>query len=150
MRPFRGVERIERSGPAQLEVVFKGNRRIWEVDLADWIEAVPMLAPLRDSDTFASVRLLDDGFTIEWIPDEIDLGGDQLWRMAGEQAGELMPTAAFRGWRRRHGLSLSEAAEILGLSRRLVAYYDSGERAVPKTIGLACEGWEARQAKRAA
>lgn len=109
-----------------------------------------MLAPLRDPAVFAGVRLIDDGFTLEWVRDEIDLGGDQLWRMAGEQAGELMSTAAFRHWRQRHGLSLTQAAEILGLSRRLVAYYDSGERAVPKTIQLACEGWEARQAKRAA
>jgi hypothetical protein len=150
MKAFRGVEQINPVGPMQLEARFRGDRRIWRVDLAQWIEAVPVLEPLRDPSVFAGVRLLDDGFTLEWVPDELDMGGDQLWRLAGEQAGELMPTAEFRAWRRRHDLSLTGAAELLGISRRLVAYYDSGERAVPKTIQLACEGWEARQAKRAA
>jgi transcriptional regulator with XRE-family HTH domain len=39
----------------------------------------------------------------------------------------------FIRWRWRHGLSLSDAAEALGLSRRQVAYYASGERPVPRT-----------------
>jgi hypothetical protein len=150
MKAFRGIEHIDTVGSTQLEVRFRGDRRVWRVDLAETIEIVPMLGPLRDPGIFASVRVIDDGFTLEWVPDELDMGGDQLWRLAGEQAGELMPTAEFRAWRRRHELSLTEAANLLGISRRLVAYYDSGERAVPKTIQLACEGWEARRAKRAA
>jgi predicted transcriptional regulator len=40
----------------------------------------------------------------------------------------------------RHGLSLSNAAEALGLSRRQVADYASGERPVPRTVLLACKG----------
>jgi hypothetical protein len=39
-------------------------------------------------------------------------------------------------------LHLSEA---LGLSRRQVAYYASGEHEVPRTVLLACKGWEAEQ-----
>lgn len=150
IKAFRGVDEVRVTGPMQVEARFRGDRRLWPVDLSGWIGRVPMLAPLRDPAVFARVRVIDDGFTLEWASDEIDMGGDQLWRLAGEQAGELMPTAAFRNWRQRHGLSLTTAAELLGLSRRLVAYYDSGERAVPKTVQLACEGWEARQAKKAA
>jgi hypothetical protein len=37
---------------------------------------------------------------------------------------------------------LTEAAEVLGLSRRQVAYYASGEHEVPRTFLLACKGWE--------
>jgi hypothetical protein len=37
---------------------------------------------------------------------------------------------------------LKEAAEALGLSRRQVAYYASGEHEVPRTVLLACKGWE--------
>ena len=55
---------------------------------------------------------------------------------------------AFLEWRLKHGLSLTAAAEALGLSRRVVADYSNGENPVPKTVLLACRGWEAgRRAK---
>lgn len=50
--------------------------------------------------------------------------------------------AEFLRWRWRHGLSLAAAAEALGVSRRTVAYYASGTREVPRTVLLACKGWE--------
>ncbi len=43
------------------------------------------------------------------------------------------------------GLSLSDAAEALGLSRRQVAYYASGAHKVPRTVLLAGKGWEREQ-----
>jgi predicted transcriptional regulator len=49
---------------------------------------------------------------------------------------------AFLEWRMRHALSLSKAADALGISRRMVAYYSNGEKRVPKPILLACRGWE--------
>jgi transcriptional regulator with XRE-family HTH domain len=51
-------------------------------------------------------------------------------------------TDVFRAWRTRHGLSLTAAAEALSLSRRMVAYYCSGDKPVPRNILLACKGWE--------
>ncbi|MFT3804719.1 MAG: helix-turn-helix transcriptional regulator [Burkholderiaceae bacterium] len=48
----------------------------------------------------------------------------------------------FLEWRLRHALSLSKAADALGVSRRMIAYYSSGEKKVPKAILLACRGWE--------
>jgi transcriptional regulator with XRE-family HTH domain len=51
-----------------------------------------------------------------------------------------------RGWMEGHGLTLDRAAEALGLSRRTVAYYLSGEQPVPKTVMLATEGYDRRQA----
>ena len=56
-------------------------------------------------------------------------------------------TRAFSEWRSRHGLSLTGAAEALGLSRRMVAYYSNGEKPVPKTVLLACRGWEAERSR---
>jgi predicted transcriptional regulator len=35
---------------------------------------------------------------------------------------------AFLEWRLRHALSLSKAADALGVSRRMVAYYSNGEK----------------------
>ena len=52
----------------------------------------------------------------------------------------------FLEWRLRHGLSLSGAAEALGLSRRMVAYYSNGEKPVPRAILPACKGWEVKRA----
>jgi predicted transcriptional regulator len=71
------------------------------------------------------------------------MSGEQPWCLAGEQAGLLMPTGGVRAWRKPNGLSLALAAEVLGISRRVVAYYESGEHAIPRTVMLACEGWDA-------
>ena len=62
------------------------------------------------------------------------------------KGGELelvMQPGAFRGWRKSLGLSQKEAAEALGLKRRVVQYYEKGERdgepvTIPKTVRLAC------------
>jgi predicted transcriptional regulator len=42
--------------------------------------------------------------------------------------------------------SLTKAAEALGISRRMVAYYSNGEKTVPRAILLACKGWKADRA----
>ena len=49
----------------------------------------------------------------------------------------------FKRWRKTLGLSQKQAAEALGLKRRMVQYYERGQRdgekvAVPKTVRLAC------------
>jgi hypothetical protein len=79
----------------------------------------------------------------------IDMGVDRLWEMSLEQNGRL-DTLEFVRWRWRYGLSLNAAADALGLSRRQVAYYASGERPVPRTVLLACKGWEVERQSAAA
>ncbi|MEQ9334445.1 helix-turn-helix transcriptional regulator [Thalassobaculum sp.] len=54
-----------------------------------------------------------------------------------------MKPGDFRRWRKSLKLSQKEAAEALGLKRRVVQYYEKGERdgetvKVPKYIRLAC------------
>ena len=49
----------------------------------------------------------------------------------------------FRHWRKSLQLSQKEAAHALGLKRRVVQYYEKGERdgapiEIPKTVRLAC------------
>ena len=49
----------------------------------------------------------------------------------------------FRRWRKGLKLSQKEAAHALGLKRRVVQYYEKGERdgelvKIPKTVRLAC------------
>jgi plasmid maintenance system antidote protein VapI len=74
----------------------------------------------------------------------VDFGAQQLRHWAGEQAGEVMRVADFRAWMDEHGLTQEAAAQALGLSSRMVAYYLSGEKVIPKTVMLATEGWAKR------
>jgi hypothetical protein len=142
------VGRIESAltrGEAVLAVTWDDGRRA-EIDLGPVIAGRKVLAPLADPQAFHRIRLADDGWSVEWPAVGIDLGAAQLRRWADEQAGEAMPAAAFRAWMERHALTLDRAAEALGLSRRTVAYYLSGEQPVPKTVMLATEGYDGRRA----
>ena len=54
-----------------------------------------------------------------------------------------MRPAEFKSWRKSMRLSQKEAAAALGLKRRVVQYYEKGERngekvEVPKSVRLAC------------
>ena len=140
----RIVSRLTK-GDAVLEVTWDDGHRA-QIDLGPVIAAHPVLAPLADQDIFRGVHIAGDGWSLEWPACGIDFGSAQLRRWADEQAGEAMPAAAFRAWLESHGFTLDRAAEALGLSRRTVAYYLSGEQPVPKTVMLATEGYDNRQA----
>ncbi len=54
-----------------------------------------------------------------------------------------MDSKQFRRWRRSLDLKQRDAAELLGLKKRMIQYYESGTRngklvAIPKYIRLAC------------
>jgi transcriptional regulator with XRE-family HTH domain len=54
-----------------------------------------------------------------------------------------MTSSQFRAWRKEQGLRQKEAADLLGLKKRMIQYYEKGERdgkkvAIPKTVRLAC------------
>ena len=114
-----------------------------EVDLKDLMREPPF-RPLRDATEFSRVRVGDWGHSVEW-PSGVELGAESLW-LETLSANGRPDTRAFLEWRPRHGLSLSKAADELGLSRRMVAYYSNGEKPVPKPILLACKGWEVNHA----
>jgi len=142
------IGRIESAitrGHALLVVEWDDGHRA-EIDLAPLIAARLALAPLGDPDVFHRIHVAEDGWSIEWPLCGIDFGSAQLRRWADEQSGEAMPAGRFRAWMDGHGFTLDNAARALGLSRRTVAYYLSGEQPVPKTVMLATEGYDKRQA----
>ena len=54
-----------------------------------------------------------------------------------------MEAKQLKAWRKALGLGQKEAAEVLGLKRRIFQYYEKGERdgravKTPKTVRLAC------------
>jgi DNA-binding XRE family transcriptional regulator len=57
--------------------------------------------------------------------------------MAAMEAGD------FKKWRKTLGLSQKDAAQLLGLKRRMIQYYEKGERdgekvKIPRSVRLAC------------
>ena len=49
----------------------------------------------------------------------------------------------FKSWRKSFGLKQKEAADTLGLKKRMIQYYETGKRdgkhvAIPKAVSLAC------------
>jgi len=107
------------------------------IDVSGIIESFRIYAPLRrSSELFRQVRVGEYGTDVVWT-DEIDMAADTLWRLAQEQAGETMTPDAFRHWRERKAYTLDEAARALGLSRRMVAYYEKGDRPIPRVVALA-------------
>ena len=73
------------------------------------------------------------------------MSNDTLWRLAQEQSGLTMTAEAFRRWRERRAFTLDTAARALGISRRMVAYYEKGERPIPRVVALATRALEAAE-----
>ncbi len=112
-----------------------------EIPLNDMIFEYAALRPLDDPAVFSGAVVGEDGWSLRW-PGGEEIGADTLWRLAREQAGDATPVAEFSAWRSRNRLSLSEAANALGITRRMVAYYEAGRYQIPRMVGLACKGWE--------
>jgi DNA-binding transcriptional regulator YiaG len=112
------------------------------VDVSGPIGAFRVYEPLRRSpELFGRVRVGENGTDIVWS-DEIDVSADMLWRLAREQAGFTMSPEAFKNWRERNALTLDAAAEALGVSRRMLAYYEQGEKPIPRVVALATRALE--------
>jgi len=102
----------------------------------------PALVEILKPEVFARVHT--DGFSIEWF--DTELGSDNVYAWAKEQTGEVSHEM-FGGWMLRNKLSLSGASEALGISRRMVSYYRTAHKSIPRAIWLACLGWEVTRPK---
>ena len=112
------------------------------VDVSGLVGAFRVYAPLReDQALFRRVHVGEQGTDVTWT-DEIDMAADTLWRLAQEQSGETLTAEAFHAWRERKAYTLDGAARALGLSRRMVAYYEQGEKPIPRTVTLATRALE--------
>lgn len=124
--------------------------RIMTVSLAHQFDAYPGLRPLQDPAAFAKAVIIEgEGWTVEWPTLDIQIGADTLWLDANAQHAQDESTRFFVGWRAKHGLSLAQAAKALGVTTRTISAYGTGARPIPKTVLLACKGWEVEQAEAA-
>ena len=84
-----------------------------------------------DPTLFGRVVVGDWGWCAHWT-DDIEISASTLWALSlGQEAIRL------REWRRMMGMNQTQAAQALGVSVRMLKYYESGQRAIPKTLQLA-------------
>jgi hypothetical protein len=142
------ITKVEALLATRLRITWANGKQT-EVDASDYLQA-PGYERLRDPTFFAGVKVEEWGHGIEWPAADIGIPADALYRLSKEQSGDAFPTAKFNAWMKRHGLSLSDAAQALHLTRRTIIYYSTGAKPIPVYIGLACKGWEAAHRTRAA
>ena len=146
--PRKALPRIVSVAPGKKPLMLRVR---WEtgddtpVDVSGLINSFRFYAPLRENPgLFRRVRVGEYGTDLVWN-DDLDMSNDTLWRLAQEQSGATMSADAFRQWRQSRGLTLDRAAKALGLSRRMIAYYEKGERPIPRIVALATRGLEAAE-----
>jgi hypothetical protein len=99
------------------------------------------LAALGDESLFAKAHIDALGGYVVWVEDELEMAADNLRNIAIKQTGGIGPEQVLN-WMARHSLTQERAAQSIGVSRRMLNYYLSGAKPIPKTIWLACLGWE--------
>ncbi|HQQ69193.1 MAG TPA: DUF2442 domain-containing protein [Alicycliphilus sp.] len=133
------LQAVEVLKPYRLRTTWSTGE-VLEVDAEPVLRSIPTLAKLLEPKNFAKAHLAEWGHGIEWF--DAELGADNVYAWAKEQAGEVSHQM-FDTWMHRNGLSLNTAAEALGISRRMVSYYRTAQKSIPRAIWLACLGWEA-------
>ncbi len=147
--PHFVIRKVAVIGPQQLALTFEDGYE-GNVDLSDVIRKHPTLARLADRKVFAKVALDEWSLGLVFAgDDDLSLASDNLRALALEQAGEYSHQHVI-AWMHHHNLTLDSAAQALGISRRMLAYYRRGDKHVPKTIGLAMLGWETLHKRKAA
>ena len=130
------IRSVKARAPTMLEIVWSTGERL-TVDVSRLVKRFKLYAPLRSSALFGRAKADPWGHAVNW-PGDIDMGADQLYELAREQAGNWGPEQ-FAAWMTGHGLS-----------RRMIAHYRTGSRPIPRVVALACEGLSTRWKKRVA
>lgn len=134
------IKAVSVKGRATVLVTWKDGIQ-HSIDLAPFMDDHPGLEPITGSARFSAVRVGEWGRTLDW-GDDLEIPGDVLWTLALQQDADR-----FQDWRRARGLTQEQAASELGISTRMVTYYESGTHPIPKTVTLARIGLDAlRQA----
>ncbi|HHQ68813.1 MAG TPA: DUF2442 domain-containing protein [Halothiobacillaceae bacterium] len=140
---FPKIQAVRALEPYRLLTTWSTGEEL-EVDVEAVLRKNQALAPILDPEVFARVRIADWGGAIEWF--DAEFGQDNVYAWAKEQNGQVSHQM-FDSWMHRNQLSLTSAAEALGISRRMVSYYRTAHKAIPRSIWLACLGWEVTRPK---
>jgi hypothetical protein len=142
-RPMPGISELCVLDKCRIEVLWargehSGQREI--VDLSPVVEKYRIYAPIRGGEAFAKVTLDDDGETLVW-DDDIDMPATMVEDLAREQ----MTGHDFQAFLERNALTRREAAAELGRSLRAIQHYVARKGPVPRTVMLACHGYESKR-----
>lgn len=134
------LQAVQALPDTRLELTFVDGQR-FELDMRYDLETCPGLKPLKGK-AFNDVVLGDNGWTVEWPALDIQIGADTLYLDSLVQAAKDENTRIFMMWRARHRMTLDQAANALGVKPRSISRYSNGREVVPRTLALACLGWE--------
>jgi DNA-binding XRE family transcriptional regulator len=134
------VTKVRPAGARSLRVRFAGERRERELDLTGLMARSVHFAPLmHDAGAFAGARIVEGGLGVAWPIrtkwGRLDVSASTLARIAEEQ--EPMTGEDFGRWRAALGLSLTEAAKVLGVGRRTIMSYLKKDE-LPAIVAIAC------------
>jgi hypothetical protein len=134
------VTKVRAAGGRVLHVRFAGDRRDHKPYLTGLIAHSEHFAPLMDdAESFAKVVIVEDGLGLAWPIQtkwgRLEVSASTLRRIAEEQ--EPMTGADFAEWRKVLGLSLAEAANLLGVGRRTIMGYLKKDE-LPPIVAIAC------------
>jgi hypothetical protein len=134
------VAKVRAAGGRALRLRFVGERRERRLDLTGLFARSRHFAPLlKDEETFAHPTIVEDGLGIAWPVEtewgRLDLSAETLHRIAEEQ--QPMSGTDFAKWRTALGLSLTEAAKLLGVGRRTIMAYMKRDE-LPAAVAIAC------------
>ena len=135
---------VKAPAPYNLRLTY-ADGEVLTVNLQPWIASTKALYPLKNADLFVKAKRGLGGRSVDWKDGakvELDLGADNLRNLAIEQAGGIGHERIWN-WLHETGLTLEQAALALGISRRMLIYYRDGEKSIPRSVWLACLGWEA-------
>lgn len=135
---IKSVRAVPRS--RRVEITWSDKRKNL-IDLAEFIADFGVFIPLDNAAIFKGVTVGEDGREITWGGD-LSIAASTLRRLSAEQSPDATDAELFNAWMERNGLSATTAAEVLGVGRRTVIYYRTGQKPLPRVVGLACYGWE--------
>ena len=141
------VTKVRAAGARILRIRFAGDRHDRELNLTGLIARSVHFAPLMDdAATFAKAKTVEQGLGVSWpVPTKrgpLDVSATTLRQIADEQ--QPMTGENFAEWRTALGLSLTEAAKLLGVGRRTIMGYLKKDE-LPPVVAIACRAL-ARQA----
>jgi Protein of unknown function (DUF2442) len=145
--PLPRAATVEVTGPYRIRARFVEGSEV-DSDLEGFVYKSRHFARLRDPAVFARLELVHEGMALRFDGDEeLELGTDMILALAERQ--RPMTGQDFDAWMDRHGLSVTTAADVLGLARRTVQNYKKREH-VPSLVAVACRAFDADRALLAA
>src|SRR5208337_1165471 len=110
---FPRAQEVTALDPYKLRIKWDTGETL-DVDIEKQLRSVPALSRILDPDVFRRVHIGEWGGSIEWFDSEF--GDDNIYAWTREQMGEPSHEMFFE-WMRRNGLTLSMAADALGMSK---------------------------------